>query len=75
MANVINPSEVVVVSSFQVDMEGGTGEFHVTMPYSMLEPIRDMLVSGYKPAEEELDEQWLTSLTEDVVDAPLIWSW
>ncbi|GGK72871.1 flagellar motor switch protein FliM [Amphritea balenae] len=70
MANVINPSEVVVVSSFQVDMEGGTGEFHVTMPYSMLEPIRDMLVSGYKPAEEELDEQWLTSLTEDVVDAP-----
>ncbi|WP_417223789.1 flagellar motor switch protein FliM [Amphritea sp.] len=71
MANVINPSEVVVVSSFQVDMEGGTGEFHVTMPYSMLEPIRDILISGYKPAEEELDEQWLTSLKHDMLGAPI----
>ena len=71
MANVINPSEVVVVSSFQVDMEGGTGEFHVTMPYSMLEPIRDILISGYKPVEEELDEQWLTSLKRDMLGAPI----
>ncbi|MBN0986830.1 flagellar motor switch protein FliM [Amphritea pacifica] len=71
MANVINPSEVVVVSSFQVDMEGGTGEFHVTMPYSMLEPIRDILVSGYKPVEEELDEQWLTALKHDMLGAPI----
>jgi flagellar motor switch protein FliM len=71
MANVINPSEVVVVSSFQVDMEGGTGEFHVTMPYSMLEPIRDILISGYKPAEEELDEQWLTSLKGDMLGASM----
>lgn len=71
MANVINPSEVVVVSSFQVDMEGGTGEFHVTMPYSMLEPIRDLLISGYKPAEEEMDEHWLSSLEKDVLGAPM----
>jgi flagellar motor switch protein FliM len=52
-------------------MEGGTGEFHVTMPYSMLEPIRDILISGYKPAEEELDEQWLTALKKDMLGAPI----
>lgn len=71
MANVINPSEVVVVSSFQVDLEGGTGEFHVTMPYSMLEPIRDLLISGYHPAEEELDERWLDSMRREVMVAPM----
>jgi len=71
MANVINPSEVVVVSSFQVDLDGGTGEFHVTMPYSMLEPIRDMLISGYQPAEEELDERWIESVRREVMVAPM----
>lgn len=71
MANVINPSEVVVVSTFQVDLDGGSGEFHVTMPYSMLEPIRDVLISGYKPAEEEMDEQWLSSLEKDVLTSPM----
>ncbi len=71
MANVINPSEVVVVSSFQVDLDGGSGEFHVTMPYSMLEPIRDVLISGYKPAEEEQDEHWLSSLQKDVLTSPM----
>lgn len=71
MANVINPSEVVVVSTFQVDLDGGSGEFHVTMPYSMLEPIRDVLISGYKPAEEEMDEHWLSSLEKDVLTSPM----
>ncbi len=71
MANVINPSEVVVVSSFQVDLDGGMGEFHVTMPYAMLEPIKDTLVSGYQRAEEELDEQWLSSLQKEVLEAPM----
>ncbi len=71
MANVINPSEVVVVSSFQVDLDGGMGEFHVTMPYAMLEPIKDTLVSGYQRAEEELDEQWLSSLQQEVMEAPM----
>lgn len=71
MANVINPTEVVVVSTFQVDLEGGTGEFHVTMPYSMLEPIRDLLVSGYKPVEEKMDARWLESLQRDVMLAPM----
>ncbi len=71
MANVINPSEVVVVSSFQVDLDGGMGEFHVTMPYAMLEPIKDTLVSGYQRAEEELDEQWLKSLQQEVLGAPM----
>ncbi|WP_261842410.1 flagellar motor switch protein FliM [Aliamphritea ceti] len=71
MANVINPSEVVVVSSFQVDLDGGMGEFHVTMPYAMLEPIKDTLVSGFQRAEEELDEQWLSSLQQEVMEAPM----
>jgi flagellar motor switch protein FliM len=56
---VVSPSEVVVVSTFHVDLEGGSGEFHVTMPYSMLEPMRDLLVSGFQPSEDEKDDRWM----------------
>lgn len=71
MANVINPTEVVVVSSFQVDLEGGSGEFHIAMPYSMLEPIRDLLVAGYQPNEDDKDERWQMALRRDIVMASL----
>jgi len=71
MANVVNPTEVVVVSTFQVDLEGGTGELHITLPYAMLEPIRELLVSGYQNTEERQDERWRTALNRDVLLAPL----
>lgn len=71
MANAVSPSEVVVVSTFQVDLEGGTGEFHITMPYSMLEPIRDLLVSGFQPAEDEKDDRWVQALRRDILLAPM----
>lgn len=71
MANAVNPSEVVVVSAFQVDLEGGTGEFHITMPYSMLEPIRDQLISGFQRSENEKDDRWVKALRRDITLAPL----
>ncbi|WP_372739652.1 flagellar motor switch protein FliM [Neptunomonas sp.] len=71
MANAVSPSEVVVVSTFQVDLEGGTGEFHITMPYSMLEPIRDLLISGFQRSENEKDDRWMKALRRDIVLAPL----
>jgi len=71
MANVINPTEVVVVSTFQVDLEGGSGEFHVAMPYAMLEPIRDLLVSGFQNSEDEKDERWQIALQRDILMARL----
>jgi len=69
MANAIGPSEVVVVSSFQVDLEGGSGEFHVTLPYAMLEPVRDILVSGLQNSEDEGDERWENALNQDIRQA------
>lgn len=69
MASVVNPTEVVVVSTFQIDLEGGSGELQVMMPYSMLEPIRDLLVSAYQPAEDATDERWMQALRRDIMTA------
>src|SRR5215472_5635997 len=37
-ATIAAPSEVVVVTSFHIELDGGGGNLHVTMPYAMIEP-------------------------------------
>jgi len=69
MANIVSPSEVVVVSTFHVELDGGGGELHITMPYSMVEPIREVLDAGLQSDTDERDERWVSSLQQDVMDA------
>ncbi|MBX2858912.1 MAG: flagellar motor switch protein FliM [Cellvibrionaceae bacterium] len=69
MANIVSPSEVVVVSTFHVELDGGGGEMHITMPYSMLEPIREMLDAGLQSDTDDRDERWVKALRNDVMEA------
>ncbi len=68
-ANIVAPTEVVVVSKFHVELDGGGGEFHVTLPYTMLEPIRDLLDAGVQSDRNDVDERWLRSLRDEMKGA------
>jgi len=69
MANIVSPSEVVVVSTFHIELDGGGGDLHLTFPYSMIEPIREVLDAGVQSDVDDVDERWLQSLREDILDA------
>ncbi|WIE52181.1 flagellar motor switch protein FliM [Pseudomonas sp. GM17] len=73
MANIVGPSEAIVVSTFHIELDGGGGDLHVTMPYSMIEPVREMLDAGFQSDLDDQDERWSKALREDVldVDVPL----
>lgn len=68
-ANIVSPSEIVVVCKFRIELEGGGGHIHVTLPYSMLEPIRDLLDAGIQSDRGDKDERWPISLREQIRDA------
>ena len=68
-ANIVSPTEVVVVQKFKMELEGGGGEFHVVMPYSMLEPIRELLDAGMQSDQVNVDQRWTNSLKEDLKQA------
>lgn len=68
MANIVSPSEVVVVSTFHIELDGGGGDLHVTMPYAMVEPIREMLDAGFQSDVDDQDERWSKALREDILD-------
>jgi len=69
LATIVSPSEVVCVCSFNIELDGGGGAFHVTMPYSMLEPIREKLDAGIQSDSMEGDDRWSDVLKEEVFTA------
>ncbi|SFF43806.1 flagellar motor switch protein FliM [Fontimonas thermophila] len=69
LANIVSPSEIVVASKFKIELEGGGGHVHVTLPYSMIEPIRDLLDAGIQSDRMEKDERWSLALKEQIKDA------
>jgi flagellar motor switch protein FliM len=69
MANIVSPSEVVVVSTFHIELDGGGGDMHITVPYSMIEPIRETLDAGMQSDIDDIDDRWQQSLREDILSA------
>ena len=70
-ANIVSPSEIVVVTSFHIELEGGGGDLHVTMPYAMIEPMRDVLDAGLQSDRAEHDERWMHALRDEIDDAEI----
>jgi flagellar motor switch protein FliM len=68
-ANIVSPSEIVVVTSFHIEVDGGGGNLHITMPYAMIEPLREILDAGVASDRVEKDERWMTTLREEIEDA------
>ncbi len=65
-ANIATPSEVVVVTTFNIELGSGGGDFHVCMPYAMIEPIRDVLYSSMQGERMDVDERWTRLLTKQL---------
>ncbi len=70
-ANIVSPTEVVVVTTFHIELDGGGGDLHVTMPYSMIEPIRELLDAGMQSDRSDVDERWLIALREEMQEVPI----
>ncbi len=68
-ANIVSPSEIVVMTTFHIELDGGGGDLHVTMPYAMLEPMRDVLDAGLQSDRAEHDERWMYALRDEIDDA------
>jgi flagellar motor switch protein FliM len=65
-ANIATPSEVVVVTTFNIELGSGGGDFHVCMPYAMIEPIRDVLYSSMQGERMDVDERWTRLMTKQL---------
>jgi flagellar motor switch protein FliM len=68
-ANIATPSEVIVSVTFTVELSGNTAELHLCLPYSMVEPIRDVLYSTMHSEQASSDKRWTGMLTKQLQTA------
>lgn len=70
-ATVATPSEIVVSTSFSVEIGDITGGLHICIPYATLEPIRDVLYSSVQGSAIEVDRRWIRLLSHEIQAAEL----
>ncbi|MCK9387822.1 MAG: flagellar motor switch protein FliM [Sulfuritalea sp.] len=68
-ANIATPSEVIVSVTFTIELSGTTAEMHFCLPYSMVEPIRDVLYSTMHSEQATSDKRWTGTLTRQLQTA------
>ncbi|MBR7778215.1 flagellar motor switch protein FliM [Undibacterium rugosum] len=65
-ANIATPNEVVVSTTFTIELGPVSGEMHICMPYSTIEPIRDILTSSLQGETLEVDKRWVRLMTQQI---------
>ncbi|MBK7059479.1 MAG: flagellar motor switch protein FliM [Rubrivivax sp.] len=68
-ANIATPSEIVVSTNFTLEIGETTGSVHFCIPYSTLEPIRDVLYSTIQGDAAESDRRWVNLLKQQIQSA------
>lgn len=68
-ANIATPSEIVVSTTFSIEFGGSAAEMHICFPYSMMEPIRDVLYSSMQSDQLSTDKRWITTLRKQLQSA------
>ncbi len=72
--NIASPSDMVVASSFSLEIGDAIGTINVCIPYATLEPIREVLYSSMHGESAEHDRRWVKRLHQQLqsADLPLV---
>ncbi|HTY98376.1 MAG TPA: FliM/FliN family flagellar motor switch protein, partial [Rhodocyclaceae bacterium] len=65
------PSEIVVAVTFSVELLGNSADMHLCLPYSMVEPIRDVLYSTMHSEQAGTDRRWTVTLGQELQEAQI----
>lgn len=70
LANIVEPNQMVIVTTFQIEFGPIGGALTVCIPYSMIEPIRPLLSNPLQDGFE-VDKRWVKQLSQQVQSADL----
>lgn len=71
-ASITSSNEIVVVSSFNIELGASGGKLNVCLPYSMIEPLRDLLTRPLQDTgSDATDHRWTKRLKREMRSADL----
>ena len=65
---VVAPSDVVVLTSFEIEIDGLRGSIQFVIPYNTIEPIRQHLSRGIGSDSDAEDNAWRSLISESLLD-------
>lgn len=69
-ASISTGNDLVVVTSFNIEFGAQGGNLNVCLPYSMLEPVRDLLIRPLQETSSNaIDQRWTQQLSRQVRSA------
>ena len=70
-AAIVPPSDVVVVITFEVELDTAIGSMIICLPYATIEPIRSKLHASFQTERLEIDHAWVARLKERLLETPV----
>lgn len=67
-----SPNDIVVNTPFHVEIGNLTGEFNICLPFSMIEPLRELLVNPPLENSRNEDQNWRDNRAPCSIHS---WSW
>lgn len=64
---VVPPSDVVIATTFDVELEKVSGTIKIVIPYATLEPIKSKLSVGFQSEQLEVDFIWINRIKEQIM--------
>jgi len=66
---IVLPTDIVIVTRFEIELEQSAGNLIVCYPYSMIEPLRKKLSSGVQAEAEEVDTNWSRAIKDVILNS------
>jgi flagellar motor switch protein FliM len=68
---IVPPSDIVIATTFSVELENSSGNLSIVIPFSTLEPIRQKLISGFQQEVVETDHYWVNMMMRHLEETDL----
>lgn len=65
---IVPPSDVVISTAFDVELEKMSGSIKLVIPYSTLEPIKSKLSVGFQNEQLEVDHIWINRIKAQLMN-------
>jgi len=66
---VVPPSDVIISTTFEVELENASGTIALVIPYATIEPIKNKLNASFQTESDRADKEWTSKLEEHLRNA------
>jgi len=69
--SIVGPNDLMIMTTFGLELEQFTGMINICIPYALLEPIKNKLYSGYQPDRLAIDKSWIRRFEAGIQQAEI----